>query len=186
MGGTPCCSGPEPCGAQRPTKRTIMFPSHGHAQVLGMHRFQHHNSPSDKARDTASVRVLAASFKKMRLMCVFTVSGEISRARAMCLLEKPWLIIASTSHSRAVSISVTPLPGCAEAPLASWASNQESRLPTNGGTSRSLDRGTSVPGIKVTSFGAGLTDLFLSVQTKVSMSVGEPRSTRKSVTMRTK
>jgi hypothetical protein len=126
----------------------------------------HHNSPSDKARNTASVRVLAVSFKKMRLTCDFTVSGEISRARAMCLLEKPWLIIAITSYSRAVSVSVTRLLGCAEGQLASRASHQESGLPTNG-TSRSLDRGTSVPGIKVTSFGAGLIDLFLSVQTKV-------------------
>ena len=42
--------------------------------------FEHHNSPSDKARNTASVRVLTASFKKICLTCDFTVSGEISRA----------------------------------------------------------------------------------------------------------
>jgi hypothetical protein len=44
---------------------------------------EHHNSSSDTARNTASVRVLTASFKKMRLTCDFTVSGEISRVRAM-------------------------------------------------------------------------------------------------------
>ena len=42
---------------------------------------EHHNSPSDKARNTASVRVLTASFKKICLTCDFTVSGEISRLR---------------------------------------------------------------------------------------------------------
>ncbi len=36
-----------------------------------------HSSPSDPARDTASVRELAASFEKMRLTCDFSVSGEI-------------------------------------------------------------------------------------------------------------
>jgi hypothetical protein len=51
------------------------------------------------ARTTASVRVLTPSFKKIRLTCDFTVSGEISRPRAMRLLEKPWLIIARTTRS---------------------------------------------------------------------------------------
>jgi hypothetical protein len=50
---------------------------------------EHHNSPSDPARDTASVRVLTASFIKIRLTCDFTVSGEIFRVRALRLLEKP-------------------------------------------------------------------------------------------------
>lgn len=43
------------------------------------HSFRPYNSPSDPARDTASVRVLTASFRKMRLTCDFTVSGEILR-----------------------------------------------------------------------------------------------------------
>jgi hypothetical protein len=70
------------------------------------------SNPRDPARDTASVRVLTASFEKMRLTYDFTVSGEISRVRAMRLLAKPWLIIASTSRSRAVSVSLTRLLGC--------------------------------------------------------------------------
>src|SRR6185369_7095463 len=69
-------------------------------------------NPRDPARDTASVRVLTASFEKMRLTCDFTVSGEISRVRAMRLLVKPWLIIARTLRSRAVSLSLTRLLGC--------------------------------------------------------------------------
>jgi hypothetical protein len=76
------------------------------------------SSPSDAARYTASVRVLTASFRKIRLTCVFTVSGDISRVQAMCLLEKPWLIMARTSHSRAVSVSPTRLLDCAERPPA--------------------------------------------------------------------
>ena len=52
-------------------------------------------------------------FKKICLTCDFTVSGEISRVRAMRLLEQPWLIIARTSRSRAVSGSLTRLLGCA-------------------------------------------------------------------------
>src|SRR5271157_1916341 len=73
---------------------------------------ERHNNPRDPARNTASVRVLTASFEKMRLTCDFTVSGEISRVRAMRLLAKPWLIIARTSRSRAVSVSLTRLLGC--------------------------------------------------------------------------
>lgn len=34
------------------------------------------------------MRVLTASFEKMRLTCDFTVSGEISRVRGIRLLEK--------------------------------------------------------------------------------------------------
>jgi hypothetical protein len=41
------------------------------------HGFRPYNSPSDPARDTASVRVPTPSFRKMRLTCDFTVSGEI-------------------------------------------------------------------------------------------------------------
>src|SRR3954468_13525231 len=65
-----------------------------------------HNIQSDPARETASVRVPTASFEKIRLTCDFTVSGEISRVRAMRLLEKPWLIIPRISRSRAVSRSL--------------------------------------------------------------------------------
>ena len=50
---------------------------------------ERHSNPRDPARNTASVRVLTASFEKMRLTCDFTVSGEISRIRAMRLLAKP-------------------------------------------------------------------------------------------------
>ena len=74
----------------------------------------HHNNPSDTARNTASLRALTASFKKIRLTWDFTVSGEISRARAMCLLERPWPIIARISLSRAVSVLPTRLLSCAE------------------------------------------------------------------------
>jgi hypothetical protein len=48
-----------------------------------------HINPSDPARDTASARVLTASFEKMRLTCDFTVSGEMSKVRAMRLFAKP-------------------------------------------------------------------------------------------------
>jgi hypothetical protein len=50
---------------------------------------ERHINPRDPARDTASARVLTASFEKMRLTCDFTVSGEISKVRAMRLLAKP-------------------------------------------------------------------------------------------------
>jgi hypothetical protein len=50
---------------------------------------ERYSNPRDPARNTASVRVLTASLEKMRLTCDFTVSGEISRTRAMCLLVKP-------------------------------------------------------------------------------------------------
>jgi hypothetical protein len=50
---------------------------------------ERHINPREAARDTASMRVLTASFEKMRLTCDFTVSGEISKVRAMCLLAKP-------------------------------------------------------------------------------------------------
>jgi hypothetical protein len=50
---------------------------------------ERHSNPRDPARDTASVRELTASFEKIRLTCDFTVSGEISKVRAMRLLAKP-------------------------------------------------------------------------------------------------
>src|ERR1700751_5241372 len=83
--------------------------SHPPGEAAGPER---HSNPRDPARDTASMRVLTASFEKMRLTCDFTVSGEISRVRAMRLLAKPWLIIARTSRSRAVSVSLTRRLGC--------------------------------------------------------------------------
>jgi hypothetical protein len=68
-----------------------------------------HKIPSEPARDTASERVVTASFRKMRLTCDFTVSGEILRVRAMRLLGKPWLIFTRISRSRAVRVSLTRL-----------------------------------------------------------------------------
>jgi hypothetical protein len=50
---------------------------------------ERHINPRDPARNTASVRVPTASFEKIRLTCDFTVSGEISKPRAMRLLAKP-------------------------------------------------------------------------------------------------
>jgi hypothetical protein len=50
---------------------------------------ERHGNPRDPVRDNASMRVLTASFDKMRLTCDFTVFGEISRVRAMHLLAKP-------------------------------------------------------------------------------------------------
>jgi hypothetical protein len=50
---------------------------------------ERHSSPRDPARNTASVRVLTASLEKMRFTCDFTVSGEMSKLRAMRLLVKP-------------------------------------------------------------------------------------------------
>src|SRR3954447_9663505 len=88
---------------------------------------ERHNSPRDPARDTASVRVLTASFEKMRLTCDFTVSGEMFRVRATCLLERPWLIMTRMSRSRAESVSLTRPLGCNEPP-ASRNSQRESRL----------------------------------------------------------
>src|SRR4029078_7499897 len=83
------------------------------ASILGLHHTasKHHNSLSDIARNTASVRVPTSSLKKICLPCDFTVSGEISRVRATRLLEQPWLIIARTSRSRTVSGSLTRLLG---------------------------------------------------------------------------
>src|SRR6266849_577628 len=75
-----------------------------------------HSSPSDPARDTASVRELAASFEKIRLTCDFTVSGEIWRVRAIRLLEKPWLIVARISLSRSVSVLPARLLESADGP----------------------------------------------------------------------
>jgi hypothetical protein len=42
---------------------------------------------NNPARDTASARVLTPSFKKMRLTCDFTVSGEISGSSDMLVGE---------------------------------------------------------------------------------------------------
>src|ERR1700760_5021481 len=104
---------------------------------------ERHINPRDPARDTASVRVLAASFEKMRLTCDFTVSGEISRVRAMRLFAKPWLINARTSRSRAVRVSLTWLPRCSGGRPALLASHRASRLPTNGRMARSVDAGAA-------------------------------------------
>jgi hypothetical protein len=52
------------------------------------------------------VRELAASFEKIRLICDFTVSGEIWRVRAIRLLEKPWLIIGTPPPRAACTIEV--------------------------------------------------------------------------------
>jgi hypothetical protein len=73
---------------------------------------------SSSARNAASVRVLTANFKKMCLTCDFTVSGEIPRAWAICLLEEPRLISARTSDSRSVTVSLMSLPGSADRPSA--------------------------------------------------------------------
>jgi hypothetical protein len=127
---------------------------------------EHHKSPSSAARTTASVRVLTANFRKMRLTCDFTVSGEIARARAMRLLEQPWLIIASTSHSRAVGVAPAWLLG-----PASWVSHHDGRLPAKDRRSRSFDPDASVTGTKVANFGAGLIDLFLSMEAKLGWSL---------------
>jgi len=89
-----------------------------------------HSKPSDPARDTASVRELAASFEKIRLTCDFTVSGEIWRVRAIRLLEKPWLIIARMSRSRAVSVLPARLLDGADGSAAGADSQRDSRLPT--------------------------------------------------------
>ena len=63
-----------------------------------------HSSLSDLARNTASVRVLTASFKKICLTCDFTVSGETARARATALFVEPWPIITRISRSRSVKL----------------------------------------------------------------------------------
>ena len=102
--------------AQRYPRRDASWGSSHRAGDVAISRVAsgHHNNPSDTARSTASLRALTASFKKIRLTWDFTVSGEISRARAMCLLERPWLIIARISLSRAVSVLLTRLLSCAE------------------------------------------------------------------------
>src|SRR5262249_12595775 len=64
----------------------------------------------------------------MCLTCDFTVSGEISRARAMRLLERPLLIIARTSRSRAVSASLTRQLDSAEPLYSERTSRPENRL----------------------------------------------------------
>ena len=68
-------------------------------------RAERHKSPSDPARDTAAVLVLTASFEKMRLTCDFTVSGEISRVRAMPLLESFFFSRAGPAPRRELAIS---------------------------------------------------------------------------------
>src|SRR5215510_635664 len=64
----------------------------------------------------------------MRLTCDFTVSGEISKARAMCLLERPLLIIARISRSRTVSASLTRQLDSAERLDSGRTSHPENRL----------------------------------------------------------
>jgi hypothetical protein len=129
---------------------------------------QPRTSPSDQARNTASARVLAASFKKVFLRCDFTVSGESLRARAMRLLDRPWPIIARISRSRAVSASLARLLGGAERPSALGATHCECRLPVKCRILRSSDPGASVPGVEAASFELGLIDEFLSTGTGCS------------------
>src|SRR5262249_426575 len=90
--------------------------------------YQTRNSPSDPASNTASARVVTGRFKKMWLTCDFRVCGEISKARAMRLLERPLLIIARISRSRAVSASLTRQLDSAERPYSERTSRPEYRL----------------------------------------------------------
>src|SRR5262249_21001740 len=64
----------------------------------------------------------------MCLTCDFTVSGEVSQARAMCLLERPLLIIARISRSRAVSASLKGQLESAERTHSGRTSQPENRL----------------------------------------------------------
>jgi hypothetical protein len=88
------------------------------------------------------------------------------RSRAMRLLERPWLIIARISRSRAVSVSQTRQLDCAERPYAERASHPEGRLSGKGRTSQCVDSGASVPAIMAALLGAGLIGLFLAVEDK--------------------
>jgi hypothetical protein len=137
------------------------------------------SSPSDPARNTASARVLTTSFKKILLTCDFTVSGEISRARAARLLESPLPIIVRISRSREVSTSPARLLGWEEQPPASAATHCEGKVPVNCRALRSFDPDASVPGVKAASFEAGLIDEFLSIGTSCSPAVTtEPAGAR--------
>jgi hypothetical protein len=89
----------------------------------------------------------------------------------MHLLEKPWLIIARTSRSRAVIASLMRLLGCAKRPPAWRASHRESRLPTKSGSWRSSDVGVPVPEIKVAAFQPGVIELLLSVKARIAIVV---------------
>jgi hypothetical protein len=106
--------------------QTSTLPLHLSCDAVGVGS-PYGKSPSDPARDTACARVLTSSFKKICLACDFTVSGEISRARAMRLLERPWLIIVRISRSLAVNVSLTRQLDCAERPYPERASRPESR-----------------------------------------------------------
>jgi len=64
----------------------------------------------------------------MCLTCDFTVSGEISKARAMRLLERPRLINARISYSRAVSASLTRQLDSAKRPYSERTSHSDNRL----------------------------------------------------------
>ena len=121
------------------------------------------SSPSDPARNTASARVPTASFKKILLTCDFTVSGEISRARAARLLESPLPIIARISRSRAVSGSPARLFDREEHPLTFGVTSCIGTVLVNCRTLRSFDPGACVTGVKAASFDAGLIDEFLSM-----------------------
>src|SRR5262245_15235870 len=57
---------------------------------------------------------IRTSFKRMCLTCDFTLSGEISKARAMCFLERPW--------------SLTRQLDAAERPHSGRTSHPENRL----------------------------------------------------------
>jgi hypothetical protein len=96
----------------------ITLSSHRSCDAVGV-GFPNSKSPNEPARHTASARVRTSSFKKICLTCDFTVSGEIPRARATRLLERPWLIIARTSRSRAVSGSLTRLQPVPQSPMVS-------------------------------------------------------------------
>src|SRR6266851_7963685 len=85
-----------------------------------------YSSRSDTARDTASLRVATSSFEKMCLTCDLTVSGEISRLRAIRLLEWPWPIMERTPRSRAVIASLS-IPGCLE-PLTALGTDADSNV----------------------------------------------------------
>jgi hypothetical protein len=125
--GARSCRAGDPWAWSGRRSETIHPPDEAIALSFGVGS-QLRSSPSDPARNTASVRVLTASFKKILLTCDFTVSGEILRARAIRLLERPLPIIVRTPRSRAVSASPARLLGCAEPPPALGAT-RESRVP---------------------------------------------------------
>jgi hypothetical protein len=167
--GARSCPAGEPWAGSGRRSETIHPPDEAIALSFGVGS-QLRSSPSDPARNTASARVLTVSFRKIFLAWDFTVSGEILRARATCLLESPLPIIVRISRSRAVSGSPARLPGWAERPPALGAT-RESRVPVKCRTLRSSDPGASVPGVKAASFESGLIDEFLSMGTGCSPAV---------------